>query len=183
MLPLWARVDLGAMAMKGYSALPKAPAILEPYHQIVYCHIQDTHCGGSYPSAEMQPVYSTAPANWASPYQVLPLWARVDLGAIAMKGYSAFPKAFAILEPSLLSYKGHSLAAGLTVDLFYSPPPPRLIQKHALSVRNRLDHGNQMILEFSFALHWGESGELRFESIRRARPVTFQKYWKTFDSL
>ena len=49
MLPLQARVDLGAMAMKGYSAFPKAPALLEPYHQIVYCHIQDTPWGGLTP--------------------------------------------------------------------------------------------------------------------------------------
>ena len=34
-LPLWARVDLGALAMKGYSAFSKAPALLEPHHQIV----------------------------------------------------------------------------------------------------------------------------------------------------
>ena len=34
-LPLRARVDLGAMAMKGYSAFPKAPALLESHHQIV----------------------------------------------------------------------------------------------------------------------------------------------------
>ena len=34
-LPRQARVDLGAMAMEGYSAFPKAPALLEPYHQIV----------------------------------------------------------------------------------------------------------------------------------------------------
>ena len=34
-LPLRARVDLGAMAMKGCSAFPKAPALLEPLHQIV----------------------------------------------------------------------------------------------------------------------------------------------------
>ena len=27
-----------------------------------------------------------------NPYQVLPLRARVDLGAMAMKGYSAFPQ-------------------------------------------------------------------------------------------
>ena len=33
------------------------------------------------------------------PYQVLPLRARVDLGAMAMKGYSTFPKALALLEP------------------------------------------------------------------------------------
>ena len=34
-LPCWARVDLGAMAVKGYSAFPKGPASLEPHHQIV----------------------------------------------------------------------------------------------------------------------------------------------------
>ena len=34
-LPLWARVDLGAMAIKGYSAFPKAPTLLEPHPQIV----------------------------------------------------------------------------------------------------------------------------------------------------
>ena len=49
MLPLRARVDLGAMAMKRYSAFPKAPALLEPHHQIVKCHIQDTRWGGHTP--------------------------------------------------------------------------------------------------------------------------------------
>ena len=34
-LPLGARVDLGAMAMKEYCAFPKAPALLEPHDQIV----------------------------------------------------------------------------------------------------------------------------------------------------
>ena len=42
MLPLRAWVDLVAMAMKGYSVFPKAPALLELHHQIVSCHIQDT---------------------------------------------------------------------------------------------------------------------------------------------
>ena len=36
-------MDRGAMAMKRYPAFPKAPALLEPHHQIVYCHIQGTH--------------------------------------------------------------------------------------------------------------------------------------------
>ena len=40
---LWARVDLGAMEMKEYSTFPKAPALLKPHHQIVWCHIQETH--------------------------------------------------------------------------------------------------------------------------------------------
>ena len=34
-LPLRTRVDLGAIAMKGYSAFPKAPVLLEPHHQSV----------------------------------------------------------------------------------------------------------------------------------------------------
>ena len=66
MLPLQARVDLGPMAVKGYSVFPKRPALLEPLHQIVLCHIQETHWWVFYPSAEMQSVYSTAPTNWAS---------------------------------------------------------------------------------------------------------------------
>ena len=42
MLPLRPRVDLGAMAIKGYSAFPKASILLKPHHQIVLCHKQDT---------------------------------------------------------------------------------------------------------------------------------------------
>ena len=56
------------MAMKGCSAFPKAPASLEPHHQIVLCHISRTLVEGreSYTSAEMQLVYSTAPADRAN---------------------------------------------------------------------------------------------------------------------
>ena len=32
---LQARMDLGALAIKGYSEFPKAPPLLEPHHQIV----------------------------------------------------------------------------------------------------------------------------------------------------
>ena len=45
-LPCRARLDQGAMAMKGCSVFPKAPALLGPHHQIVSCHIKDTHLGG-----------------------------------------------------------------------------------------------------------------------------------------
>ena len=34
-LPVRARLDLEAMAMKVYFAFPKAPALLEPHHQII----------------------------------------------------------------------------------------------------------------------------------------------------
>ena len=38
------------------------------HHQIVYCHIQEIvgWVGVSYPSTDMQSVYSTAPADWAN---------------------------------------------------------------------------------------------------------------------
>ena len=39
-------MDLGAMAMKRYFVFPKAPALLEPCHQIVSCHILDPCWGG-----------------------------------------------------------------------------------------------------------------------------------------
>ena len=88
--PLQVRLGVGVMVMKGFSAFPKAQR-LEPHHQIAQCHIQDTllwsltplqrssrgillpqptgpqdtRQGESYPSAEKQSVYSTAPADWA----------------------------------------------------------------------------------------------------------------------
>ena len=42
MLQLQARVEQGAMVMKGYSTFPKAPQLLESHHQIVWCYIWDT---------------------------------------------------------------------------------------------------------------------------------------------
>ena len=54
------------MAMNAYSAFPKALALLEPHHQIIYCHYLDTHWEGIYPSAEMQSVYSAATADQAN---------------------------------------------------------------------------------------------------------------------
>ena len=85
MPPLCARVKLVAMEIKGYSASPKAPALLEPHHQIVWCHIRDTCCVrvlGGYPSAEAQLVYSTAPtADWA-----IRTWAVYILYAITPLG-------------------------------------------------------------------------------------------------
>ena len=65
-------------------------------------------------------------------YQVLPLRARVDLGAMAMKGYSTFPQGSSIAGTSpsdcLVSYPGQSLGGILplcrgAVGVFYSPPP------------------------------------------------------------
>ena len=43
MLPLRDREDQEAMTMKGYSVFPKAQALLKTQHQILYCHMLDTH--------------------------------------------------------------------------------------------------------------------------------------------
>ena len=56
------------------------------------------------------------------PNQVLPLRVIVDLGAMATKGYSAFPKA----PDYSISYLGHTLMEVLplckdSVGVFYSP--------------------------------------------------------------
>ena len=40
MLPLRARVDMGAMATKGCSAFPQTPALLEPHNQSSRCILQ-----------------------------------------------------------------------------------------------------------------------------------------------
>ena len=55
-LPLRAKVIQGVMAMKGYSAFPKALVLPETDHEMWRV---------SYSSAEKQTVYSTIPADWA----------------------------------------------------------------------------------------------------------------------
>ena len=63
-----ARCVLSNPAMKWYSAFPKAPALLEPRPSdcLVSYPRHSLVGGGSYPSAEVQSVYFTAPADWAS---------------------------------------------------------------------------------------------------------------------
>ena len=91
MLPLQVRVDLGAMVMRGYSIFPKAPALLEPHHQIVYRHMRDTCWWGSYPSAEKQPVYSTALTDWApcerNEFSYLPSYGLNSITAFLLQGW------------------------------------------------------------------------------------------------
>ena len=48
-LPLRAREGLEVVAVKGYFAFPKAPALQEPHYQIFYYHIQDSRSGGLIP--------------------------------------------------------------------------------------------------------------------------------------
>ena len=57
-LPVEVKVDLGAIAVKEYSTLPKASGWLRVIYRTLI------RCGG-YLSASMLLVFSTAPANWA----------------------------------------------------------------------------------------------------------------------
>ena len=75
MLPLQARMDLGAIAMKGYSTFPKAPAFLEPH-----LHPEHSLVGRVLPSAEKQLMYFTAPADWETKgrYQINKININID---------------------------------------------------------------------------------------------------------
>ena len=53
------------MVMKGYSAFPKALELLQRHYQMVSCPYPEYSFEGSYPSAEMQSVYSVTRVDWA----------------------------------------------------------------------------------------------------------------------
>ena len=59
-----ARVNLGDMVIKGYFASPKTPASLMVTSDCLVSYLGHSF-GVSYPSAEIQSVFSAAPANWA----------------------------------------------------------------------------------------------------------------------
>ena len=67
MLPLRAKVDLGAMAINGILRIPQSSSITgtSPSDCLVSYPGHSSARGGSYLSAEVQSVYSTAPADWA----------------------------------------------------------------------------------------------------------------------
>ena len=86
------RVELGVMAMKEYSAFPKAPG-QKPHHQMVLYHNQDIRWGVIL-SLSKEAVYCTAPNSSIWPIDgTLSHRFRVELGVMAVKEYSAFPKA------------------------------------------------------------------------------------------
>ena len=67
MLPFSVRVDLGAMAIKGYSILriPQGSNITRISSSDSLVPYRGCSLAWSYPPGEMQPVYSTAAVNWA----------------------------------------------------------------------------------------------------------------------
>ena len=73
---------------------------------------------------------------YVGPYQLLPLQSRVDLGDMAIKECSAFPKAPALLEPLfsdiLVVYLGHLLGGypSAKVQLVYSTAPGNWANKY-----------------------------------------------------
>ena len=71
-LPLHARMDVGVMAMKKYSDFLKLQHCWSLTIRLfnVICKTL-VEVGGSYPFAEMQTMYSTVPADWASNIRTL----------------------------------------------------------------------------------------------------------------
>ena len=65
MLPLWARVDLGVMAIKGVLCISQRFSVTGASPSDCLVSYPKHSLGESYPSAEIQSVYSAAPANWA----------------------------------------------------------------------------------------------------------------------
>ena len=59
------------MAMKGYSAFPKAPTLLESHHLIVSCHIQDTRSVGV---GVVLPLCREAVGDSTAPADLTNLW-------------------------------------------------------------------------------------------------------------
>ena len=76
-------------------------------------------------SISTQFIYQTVPFDsLIEPYKVLPLRARVDLGAMAMNGYSAFTKHYRNLSIRLFSVISRTHILPLcrdAVGVFYSP--------------------------------------------------------------
>ena len=64
-LPRRARMDLGAMVIKGYSAFPKLRQQWNLIIRLFSVISRTLIMRGFYPSVEMQSMYSTAPADWA----------------------------------------------------------------------------------------------------------------------
>ena len=111
MLPLRTRVDLGSMAMKEYSAFPKAPALLETHHQIAY----PGHSLGAFSlcKVSVDVFYSPSRLGWDGlvSYQdtrwreVLPL---------CRDAVGVFYSPSRLGWDGLVSYPRHSLEGGLT---------------------------------------------------------------------
>ena len=91
--------------------------------------------GGSYPSAEVQSVYSTAPADWATIDRALSgatTPGQSGPGSDGNEGVLRIPQSSSTVgtspSDSLVSYPGHSLWGGsypsAEVQSVYSTPPP-----------------------------------------------------------
>ena len=122
------------IAMKGYSTFPKAPALLERHHQIVFC----------YNRTLLQTVNSTAPANYGTlslslifsklKVEIILIWNEIKFDASHFFGVSSPPLFLSLtlshppthilsLSLSLYLYLSMSLIHSLSLSLSLSLPP------------------------------------------------------------
>ena len=69
------------------------------HHSFVYTELNENTVIFQIIQFSLTAQFKCQTVPYIGPYQVLPLWAWVELGAMAMKVYSVFPKASALLKP------------------------------------------------------------------------------------
>ena len=107
-------MDLGAMAIKGYFVFPKAPALLKPQSDCLMSYTGHS-LGESYPSAEIQSVYSTVLIEWATGHSLVESYSSAEMQSV----YSTVPVDWATgnsLVESYLSAKMQSQYFTVPVD-------------------------------------------------------------------
>ena len=147
------------MAMKWFSAFPKAPAFLEPHHQIVKCHItlRLFFWGrGTYTSAEKQLVYSIAASSQVSLLLRLLTWHRVYFLFFSLSMRSAtnhvihsFFLSFSLSQVSLLL---RQLTWHLVYFLFFSLSMWQAINHKFLSFFKNYNKNGRNLIFLSFFL-------------------------------
>ena len=115
------KVDMREIAIKGYFALPKVPALLEPHHWIVSVSYKGHLLAESYSSDEVQSLYSAATVDSARKLEfffllIISLWKEIVLN-ISDRAY--------ILK---LVFETHQLT--FTFSLVGSPDNKRKTENH-----------------------------------------------------
>ena len=89
-------MDLGAMAMKGYSTFPQSPSITGTSPLDCLVSYTGHSLGESYPSAEKQLLYSTAQTDWENDQlwqlESIDFWKSVIIVYSLLWSNQAYPK-------------------------------------------------------------------------------------------
>ena len=145
-LPLWVRVDQGLMSMKEYFQLTGPPEV-EPHYQMQFSDIPSLVI---YLNLKMQSstlvIMLLGPRpptpSQMAPWQVLPLWVRVDQGLMSMKEYFQltgppevephYQMQFSDI-PSWVIYLNLKMQSSTLVIMLLGPRPPNSLTDGTLT--------------------------------------------------